>query len=240
MAAVGAVEEASAYWFVVPAAGIGSRFGADKPKQYALIDEYCVIEHSITRLLQWRPSSQVVVAVAERDRWWSQLSISQDPRVNTVIGGGERAQSVFNALEFIQDRAGSNVWVLVHDAARPCVDSASLTRLEHRVQEEGSGGLLAIPVADTLKKASLQNTVRQTVDRSALWAAQTPQMFRFQPLFSALQQALMTGRIVTDEASALEYQGVEPVLVEGDCRNIKITRPEDIDLARFYIASERL
>ncbi len=227
----------SNYWFVVPAAGIGSRFGAETPKQYALIDQYSIIEHTLSQLLSWRSEVQIVVAVAADDIFWPRLAIAKDSRVHCVIGGAERADSVLAALSYLTDKLTPCDWVLVHDAARPCIDHDSLARLVDSVADDAVGGLLALPVSDTLKQSVNGVNVLCTVDRSQLWSCQTPQMFRFGLLYDSLNQALLDKATITDESSAIEYSGLQPKLVEGNSCNIKVTRPEDIQLARFYIQS---
>ncbi|CAH0990691.1 2-C-methyl-D-erythritol 4-phosphate cytidylyltransferase [Sinobacterium norvegicum] len=223
------------FWFVIPAAGVGSRFGAEIPKQYCKINGQTVIEHSISALLTFQPEASVLVAVAKGDHWWPSLAIASDPRVITVEGGDERADSVLNALIALQYRASYNDWVLVHDAARPCISQLSLGRLANQLAGNKVGGLLAVPVADTLKKAGDNQTVENTVDRRGLWAAQTPQMFRYGLLKQAMEQAVSAGEVITDEASAIEYSGEKSILVEGDGCNIKITRPADLSLAAYYL-----
>ncbi len=225
----------SNHWFVVPAAGIGSRFGAETPKQYALIDQYSIIEHTLNQLLSWRSEVEIVVAVAADDIFWPRLAIAKDARVHCVIGGAERADSVLAALSYLADKLTPRDWVLVHDAARPCIDHDSLTRLVDSVVDDNVGGILALPVSDTLKQSVNGVNVLCTVDRSKLWSCQTPQMFRFGLLYNSLNQALLDKATITDESSAIEYSGLQPKLVEGNSCNIKVTRPEDIQLARFYI-----
>jgi 2-C-methyl-D-erythritol 4-phosphate cytidylyltransferase len=227
------------FWFVIPAAGVGSRFGADIPKQYCTINNKTVIEHSIEALLRFQPEASVLVAVAKGDQWWPALAIASDPRVITVEGGEQRSDSVANALTAMQYRAAYHDWVLVHDAARPCISQYSLQSLAEQLVGDKVGGLLAVPIVDTLKRADKKQLVDQTIDRKGLWAAQTPQMFRYGLLKQAMEQALSAGAIVTDEASAVEFSGARPTLVEGDSRNMKITRPEDLALAEYYINQEK-
>lgn len=221
-------------WAVVPAAGIGARVGAGTPKQYLSLAGRTVLEHSIAPLLDCADIGRVVVAVAAGDGWWPQLPVACHPRIASVVGGAERCHSVLAGLDALAGEAAGEDWVLVHDAARPCLPPEDLQRLLDTLREQPVGGLLAVPVADTLKRVE-GGQVLGTVDRSALWRALTPQMFRFGLLRAALRRALEEGRLVTDEAHAVELAGHLPQVVEGSARNIKITRPEDVALAAFYL-----
>ncbi len=176
----------------------------------------------------------VAVAISPEDPYWPELAISRHPLVHTAPGGKERADSVLNALDYLQDRAGEEDWVLVHDAARPCIAAADVHKLIDALKDDAVGGILALPVADTLKRVS-DGSISETVDRSAIWRALTPQMFRYGALRDALRDAAAKGSVVTDEASALELQGRRPKIVEGRPDNLKITRPEDLPLAEFYL-----
>ncbi|BFM07967.1 2-C-methyl-D-erythritol 4-phosphate cytidylyltransferase [Halioxenophilus aromaticivorans] len=225
---------------MVPAAGIGSRMAADIPKQYLPLHNATVIEWTLRKLLAVQRVRKVVVAVAEHDPHWPQLAISQHPQIVTTGGGAERADSVLAGLGALQGLAQSNDWVLVHDAARPCVQPASINRMIDELHDHPVGGILAVPVADTLKYASPREPadIDKTVDRKRTWAAQTPQMFRYGELLNALQNASGDGFIVTDEASALEHLGVQPRLVVGRTDNLKITTPDDLALAQLILASQ--
>jgi len=233
------------YWLVLPAAGLSSRFGADGPKQYAPLAGRTVIEWALAPFLADSRCAHIVVALAPDDTGWMQVAARLDApgtsAVTTVGGGARRSQSVRLALAALQGRAGPDEWVLVHDAARPCLDAHDLERLLGRLGAHPVGGLLAIPAADTLKRAQggAGAGVAQTVDRSGLWRALTPQMFRYGRLCAALDQAHAAGRFPSDEAQALEWMGEHPALIEGAATNLKITTGEDLALAAAVLAARR-
>lgn len=224
------------HWAVIPAAGVGTRMGMAIPKQYLRLAGSTVLDCTIKQILIHSKISGVVVSLAEKDVWWPESNYFQDDRVFTVIGGADRAQSVLNGLAFLKERIASESWVLVHDAARPCVRSTDIDALIDTVVKHPVGGLLGMPVRDTMKRTNDSRSVYQTVDREHLWHAFTPQMFRLEALHRALVSALEQGALITDEASAMEHQGHSPVMVEGHGDNIKITRPADLELAEFYIS----
>ncbi|MGH8295502.1 MAG: 2-C-methyl-D-erythritol 4-phosphate cytidylyltransferase [Steroidobacteraceae bacterium] len=216
------------YWLVMPAAGIGRRFGADRPKQYAPLCGRTVIEWALAPFLTDPRCSGAVVALALDDPYWTVIA---PPTVLVVAGGQERSHSVRNALAALAERASLEDWVLVHDAARPCLPRQDLDRLLEELGGHPVGGLLATPAADTLKRSDALRDVQQTVDRAGLWRALTPQMFRYGRLCEALDRAHAAGRIPTDEAQAIEWLGDRPRLVEGDCANLKITSAADLAIA---------
>src|SRR5476651_869702 len=217
---------------VLPAAGIGNRMQAECPKQYLSIGGKTLIEHSIKALLQSPRVTRVVVALSPDDTQFSVLPIAADPRIQVVIGGSQRADSVMAGL----DQAGSHGWVLVHDAARPCLHIDDLNRLLAISASSDVGGILAAPVRDTMKRGEPGLcSVAHTVDREDLWHALTPQFFPLQLLKTCLRRALDEGATITDEASAMEYCGFHPMLIAGRSDNIKVTRPEDLALAEFYL-----
>lgn len=222
-------------WAVVPAAGVGTRMQAERPKQYLPLLGRCVIEHTLQRLLAHPCIGGGVVAISSDDGWWPEVKIETDKPLWLAEGGDERCHSVLNALQILSAQAAEQDWVLVHDAARPCLRSEDIDELVRHCEAHPVGGLLAVPVKDTLKRADAARNVWETVDRSQLWHAQTPQMFRLGPLRDALQQALAANALVTDEASAMERAGHAPLLVEGHADNIKITHPEDLALAGLYL-----
>jgi 2-C-methyl-D-erythritol 4-phosphate cytidylyltransferase len=236
-----------AFWAVIPAAGVGKRMQADKPKQYLTLQNKTVIEHSIERLLDKPEITGVVLALDADDGCWKALSYQHDKPVLVVNGGKERCDSVLNALNALQEKLKSvkgkrDVWVLVHDAARPCIRSDDLSKLMDSASQSDHGGLLALPVRDTMKRASSSNEihcVEQTVDRAALWHALTPQMFKLPLLIDALETAQQKALHVTDDASAMELAGYKPLLVEGREDNIKITRPYDLVLADLYLQEQK-
>ncbi|MDV5171513.1 2-C-methyl-D-erythritol 4-phosphate cytidylyltransferase [Photobacterium rosenbergii] len=217
---------------VVPAAGVGSRMAADRPKQYLHIAGKTILEHTIDRLLQHPMIDRVVVAIGEQDPYFPTLPLAENPRVTRVDGGAERADSVFSGLAAIDD---PDAWVLVHDAARPCLRQQDLQKLIDEALASECGAILAAPVRDTMKRGNGRQAIAVTVERSDLWHALTPQMFRAGQLKQALEKALADGAVVTDEASALEHCGMSPKLVTGRADNLKVTQPEDLAIAEFYL-----
>ncbi len=226
------------YWAVVPAAGIGKRMQSDRPKQYLEIAGRPLIEYAISQLMADPHIEGVVVAISADDEYWPALEIALDKPLWVVEGGVERCHSVLNALQELATRANEEDWVLVHDAARPCVRAEDITQLITQLTHDDVGGLLAVPVRDTMKRAGTNQRVIATEEREGLWHALTPQMFRFGKLRHALEQALEDESLVTDEASAMELAEYEPLLVEGHADNIKVTRPEDLALATFYLQQQ--
>ncbi|MCK5897439.1 MAG: 2-C-methyl-D-erythritol 4-phosphate cytidylyltransferase [Methylococcales bacterium] len=225
------------YYAIVPAAGVGKRMQANKPKQYLLLLGKTVIEQTLQALLKTEVFSTIVVAVSKEDPYWENLAIAQNPMVIRANGGKERADSVLSALHAIKDQAHEDDWVLVHDAARPCVSVDEIQRLISALKDQRNGGILALPSHDTLKQVK-NNTIEKSIDRSTIWKALTPQMFRYGVLKNALKQTEGDPRI-TDEASAIELCGKQVKIVEGASENIKITRPEDLALAEFYLERQR-
>ncbi|MGC7590867.1 2-C-methyl-D-erythritol 4-phosphate cytidylyltransferase [Bisgaard Taxon 46] len=224
---------------VVPAAGIGSRMQADKPKQYLQIHGKSILEHTLSVLLTYPLIEKIILAVAPQDPYISTLPLLIHPKIQVVEGGENRADSVLNGINAVRKEAQSAVqnsedfWVMVHDAARPCLTHQDLDKLV-QVNDE-NGAILAIPATDTIKRALDNLQIQHTEDRSQLWLAQTPQFFPVETLAQALEQALTLGLQVTDEASAMEFAGFRPHLVAGRSDNIKVTRPEDLALAEFYL-----
>lgn len=221
---------------VVPAAGIGSRMKADKPKQYLTIQGKTILEHTLNVLLTHTAVSKVIVAVAKDDPYLSALAITQHPKIQIVEGGETRAESVLNGLKAINHPAQTRV--LVHDAARPCLRHAEVDKLLK--MDDINGAILALPAIDTIKRAGVNQQIAETQDRNFIWLAQTPQYFRSDLLIKALELANQQGFAVTDEASAMELAGFRPHLVEGVSSNIKVTRPEDLALAEFYLGRNSL
>jgi 2-C-methyl-D-erythritol 4-phosphate cytidylyltransferase len=222
------------YWAVVPAAGVGKRMGANVPKQYLEILGRPVLQHTLERLLAVEALSGIAVALGEEDGYWAGLASAGDPRIMRVQGGRERADSVLSGLDHLAGIADPADWVLVHDAARACLTAADVLKLIDTLRDDPVGGILALPSSDTLKRVEGRN-IAGTVDRSQVWRALTPQMFPLGLLRQALRDAAARGQGVTDEASAIELQGLCPRIVEGRPDNIKITRPEDLPLAAFYL-----
>lgn len=225
-------------WIVVPAAGIGTRVGGSIPKQYQLLSGRPLIEHTLERLLQVVPKT-IVVAIHPSDCHWQHLPIAQDDRIRTVTGGARRTDSVRLALAALATEAGAEDWVLVHDAARPCVTIADITLLMTTLHDNAIGGLLAVPVQDTVKRVSDTHLVVSTENRANLWLAQTPQAFRFGILRQALEHADARQGACTDEAAAVEKLGYQPQVVRGRRDNIKVTEPEDFVVAGAILDSQR-
>lgn len=223
---------------VVPAAGVGSRMQADRPKQYLEISGKTILEHTVEKLLTHTSVDKVIVAISDNDPYFPQLSLANNPEVIRVSGGKERADSVLSALDYIESNQLAQ-WAMVHDAARPCVDLNDIDNLIKVAITNQLGGILATPVRDTMKRANAQQNIDHTVDREALWHALTPQLFKTQPLRYALSHALDQGVQITDEASAIEWLGEKPALVHGRADNIKITQPEDLALAEFYLTRNK-
>ena len=222
------------FWAVVPAAGVGKRMNADRPKQYLELAGKTVIEHTLLRLLSAEVFTAVAVAISEEDPYWPDLDVSAHKKIITAAGGKERADSVLSALKAIRTVASDDDWVLVHDAARPCITTIDIHHLIDSLKTDEIGGILALSSHDTLKSVQGDNIIIGTLDRSHIWRALTPQMFRYGLLKNALEAA-EGNAVITDEASALELQGMQPKIVEGRPDNIKITRPEDLALAQFYM-----
>ena len=217
------------FWVVIPAAGIGSRMRADRPKQYLRLGDRTILEHTLDCFLDHPQLRALVVCLAEQDPYWPDLKCARDDRIHRAAGGDERADSVLAGLLALSGLgAHDSDWVLVHDAARPNLALEDLNQLLGSLADDPVGGLLAVPARDTLKRAGADGRVQETVDRSVIWQAFTPQMFRLGSLREALADALVSGVAVTDEASALEWAGQHPRLVEGRADNLKITRPEDL------------
>lgn len=229
-------------WAIVPAAGVGSRFGGEVPKQYLELAGMTVAEHALAVLLS-SGVHVVVVAINPADTYWASLAVAANPRIRTVAGGVERATSVGNALASLAKEAAADDWVLVHDVVRPCATLSDINLLRSALRDEAVGGILATPIRDTVKTISdsgdnHERRVLRTLPREQLWAAQTPQMFRYGPLCSALTSAVAAGIPVTDEASAMEHLGLHPLIVEGRADNIKITVPEDLMIARAILLGQ--
>jgi 2-C-methyl-D-erythritol 4-phosphate cytidylyltransferase len=226
------------FWAVVPAAGAGSRMSAALPKQYLSLLGAPIIAHTLERLCTHPRISGVVVALSPGDPHWPGIHQPPGCPLWSVDGGVERCHSVLNGLRRLSAQAAADDWVLVHDAARPCVRRADLDLLIDTLHDHPVGGLLGIPVADTLKRTDALGEVLETVPREGLWRAATPQMFRIGALGAALQGALARGQLVTDDASAMELAGQRPLMIEGHPDNIKITRPQDLGLAALYLQQQ--
>jgi len=225
------------YFALVPAAGGGARMGSDRPKQYLTLAGQPLLRHALTALAAVPAIAQVCVVLAADDAWWDAFDWTDLAGRLRVMrcGGATRAQSVTNGLRALRGECRPDDWVLVHDAARCCLTPGHVERLIAAVGDDPVGGLLAVPVADTLKRAEPGGRVAATVVRDGLWQAQTPQMFRHGQLLEALEFVPE----VTDEASAIEALGGHPRLVEADATNLKVTYPLDLQLAEWIIANRR-
>ncbi|HAZ60423.1 MAG TPA: 2-C-methyl-D-erythritol 4-phosphate cytidylyltransferase [Gammaproteobacteria bacterium] len=221
---------------VVPAAGVGRRMGTEQPKQYLALAGRVLMEWTLDALLANNRIARVCVVLAPSDTTFDSLAISHDPRVARAPGGAERCDSVLAGLEYCVAHLDPSDWVLVHDAARPCLPLGDLDRLIERCLDDPVGGLLAMPARDTLKRDDGHGRVAATIDRHPVWHALTPQMFRLGALRSALLAARARGLVVTDEAQAMELAGHAPLLVEGSASNLKVTRPEDLRTAASILA----
>ena len=223
-------------WAIVPAAGIGHRYGSAIPKQYLSLCGTPVLLHSIKRLLEIKEVEQIFVPLGSDDTLWKNLEFSH-PKVKTITGGCDRSQSVINALEGLSNLAKEGDWVLVHDAVRPCVTEFDIKKIIREVRNDDVGGLLAYQVVDTIKELDDSDGVIKTIDREKLWCALTPQMFRYELIKKALRAAVLSDQPVTDEASAIEFLGLSPKIIPGEKSNIKITSAEDMLLAELIIMS---
>jgi len=224
-------------WAVVPSAGSGQRMGQAIPKQYLELNGRTVIEHTIATLLAEPRISKVFVCLAESDEYWPRLDYSKDLRVSSVTGGNTRAHSVMNGINELSKQADQDDWVLVHDAARPCLSGTLLCSFIDQLTKHKVGGILAMPSKDTVKQAvdNGRTEIETTLNRDRIWYAQTPQMFRCDLLKEALNNAIKRRLNITDEASAIEMAGYRPKLIEGEMRNLKVTTPEDLALASLLI-----
>ncbi len=219
---------------LIPAAGVGARMGSQTPKQYASLAGKPMLRHVIDAFASSPEIEHTYIVVSAGDAYIDALEL---PQRCTVLrcGGDTRAASVTNGLEAIGPRVAADDWVLVHDAARPGLTVELIAKLIAFVKDDPVGGLLALPVVDTIKRSDGHSHVAGTVSRDHLWAAQTPQMFRHAMLLSALREAARSGIAITDEASAIEAAGLQPKLVEGSPRNSKVTLPDDLPVAELHL-----
>jgi 2-C-methyl-D-erythritol 4-phosphate cytidylyltransferase len=225
-------QQAPRYFALIPAAGVGARMGADGPKQYMQIGGKPMLRHTIDAFLSSELIAHTYVVVSAGD---GQIDGVAPTDGVTVLrcGGASRLESIQNALRQLGEVIGSNDWVLVHDAARPGLNAELIQKLITTIGDDAVGGLLALPVVDTVKRAG---AAVATVARDGLWLAQTPQMFRYRLLCDALAAAT-DASVITDDASAVEALGLSPRLVEGHPRNLKVTLPADIRIAEMYLAA---
>ncbi len=227
------------YHVVIPAAGSGRRFSAPVPKQYAALAGSTVIELALSCFEADEDCAGIAIALAADDEQWAAIESRRPRAVVRAPGGEQRAHSVLNALRALSPRVASTDWIMVHDAARPCFSAEDLALLKSELEGETAGGLLATPLADTLKRAQAgenASRVETTLDRERVWRAGTPQVFRHGPLTAALERALGAGLVPTDEAQAMEWAGHKPRLVAGRADNIKVTTPSDLLLASAILS----
>jgi 2-C-methyl-D-erythritol 4-phosphate cytidylyltransferase len=230
---------AEKYWVVVPAAGAGRRMRADIPKQYLELSGQAVLLHTMKRLASCPGISGLFLGITAGDPYWQELSFTAPWLKQVCDGGAERADTVSLVLDDMAGAVQQTDWVLVHDAARPCITHTDVLQLM-KLASQQEGGLLGRPISDTVKLADKNNRVRETIPRDGLWRAQTPQMFRYGELRNALQNAKKKGLVITDEASAMEFAGYQPLMVQGRPDNIKITVPGDLQLAETFIKLQEL
>ena len=225
------------HFAIVPAAGSGARFGSEVPKQYLELAGKPMIFHALAALCRCDRVDAVWVVLSPGDEWWASFDWSPIGEKLRVLycGGSTRAETVANGLAAIADEAGAGDWVLVHDAARPCLSQEMLGALCDELDADPVGGLLAVPVADTLKRADADQRVAATQSRDGMWQAQTPQMFRY----GLLRKVLEGNSTVTDEAGAVEAAGLQPRLVRADSTNLKVTFPADLRLAEYILQGRR-
>lgn len=230
----------STFPVVIAAAGIGRRMNSEVPKQYLQILGKTVIEHTLSRLRQHPQISDIVVVLHPEDDRFNSLPIASADKVHSVIGGNERVDSVLAGLNWLKSHNKNTHWVLVHDAARPCVSVSDISALfslaEPSENTSHAGGILATKVRDTMKRG--KSSIERTEPREHLWHALTPQFFQLEQLITAIQHAQKENTVITDEASAMEHSGYSVALIEGSGANIKITTPDDLKLAEFYLHNQ--
>lgn len=220
---------------IVPAAGVGKRMQTNCPKQYLNLLGKTVLEQTVTKLLASPYVDNVVIALGENDEYFAETPLITHRNVTTVIGGKERVDSVLAGVKTCHH----DQWVMVHDAARPCVQVAEINQLVESCLTNSCGGLLAAKVKDTMKRSNSAQQVTSTVDREQLWHALTPQMFKAGELQIAIETGLANGVVITDESSAIEAAGLPSMLIEASSENLKITQPEDLALAEFILMSQQ-
>lgn len=227
-------------WAIVPAGGHGARMKLAKAKQYLMLSGSPVIEHSIKRLASVSAISRIVVGIANDDKLWEKLDFKHQKLLARVDAGTRRADTVANCLQFIVEQGGKDDWALVHDAVRPCVRPNEVQHLINEVLQDDIGGILALPLSDTLKRGSEDEDPRivETVPRDHLWRAMTPQMFKVSALLAAIGDAKKAKCHITDEASAIEAAGKQPILVPCSPDNIKITYPQDLKMAEMILSTQ--
>lgn len=231
---------------VVPAAGVGKRMQADCPKQYLRIHGESILSHTVNKLLSHPRISEVILALGDNDQYFAESKLAVNPKVIRVSGGKERVDSVLSGLHAVNLQ--KYPWVLVHDAARPCVSHQDIDELITQCLSHDIGGILASPVRDTMKRGNgveqvdgvNVNSIANTVEREQLWHALTPQLYKTHELISSISSALENNLPITDEASAIEFANLPSLLISGSSENIKVTHPDDLALAEFYLNKQQM
>jgi 2-C-methyl-D-erythritol 4-phosphate cytidylyltransferase len=226
------------FWAVIPAAGSGVRMGANVPKQYLQIKGRYILEHTLERFCRHPEIAGIMLALAEGDPYWEKMELARHEKIMCTTGGAERCHSVLNGLRALAQFAEPHDWILVHDAARPCLRREDISLLMDTLKDHPVGGILALPVRDTMKRSGVDNEIDETVERKELWHALTPQMFRLSELITALEKAMASQILVTDEAQAMELDNRKPRLVQGHPDNIKITHRNDLPLAELFLSQQ--
>ncbi len=226
-------QSSTRYFVIVPAAGIGTRMKNDIPKQYLVVKNKSILEHTLTTLLNYPLLKKCIVVIHEEDKHWSSLKFNH-PKLLTASGGKARCDSVFNGLLALAPFANETDWILIHDAVRPYLHTTDVDKLITQLANDPIGGLLATPIKNTIKRVDEKLHVQETLERQKLWQALTPQMFRYHRLFQALQSAIEKQQPITDEAQAIELLGQHPKIIEGRSDNVKITDPCDLALFDWY------
>lgn len=225
------------FWVIIPAAGVGSRMQAAKPKQYLELHKETILFHTLNCFLSHPAFTQVIVGISREDNYFAELGLDRLTDVEVFLGGRERADTVLNGLKFIAPRAAEHDWIWVHDAARPCLSHHEINLMISSLEHESVGCILAVPLADTIKRVIAgEQIVQETVDRTGLWRAMTPQVFRYAELRQALEFCQERNLVVTDESSAIEHYGLPVKLVQGSADNIKVTLPDDLHKVGMYLA----
>lgn len=227
------------YFVVIPAGGCGQRFSQEHPKQYKKINDLTILEHTLLIFLSDKRVKKLILCLQENDTFFLKSHLANHPKLHRTTAGGTRAESVYNGLVFLSKMAKPEDWVIVHDAVRPCLHPMDLNKLIEVVSDHPVGGILAQPISDTIKKTNRDNQIEQTVDRSFLWGAQTPQVFRLQMLTQALEFCFNKGIEPTDEASALEELSCCPIVVQAKYPNPKLTTLNDWAVIEYLLCSHK-
>lgn len=228
-------DQGDQFWAVIPATGIGHRMQADRPKQYLQLGSQTILEHTLDNLLSHSKIAGAVLVLNQNDSYWKTLNYQHEKSVHICVGGEQRHNSVYNGLIYLKEKFKSDIHVLIHDAVRPFVSHDDLDCLIEAVVLADDGAILATPVSDTLKYASNEQLILNTHPRDHLWRALTPQAFRLEVILKVLKLVIDKNQLITDDASAMELAGFKPRLISADNRNIKITQPQDLQLAQLLL-----